>query len=199
MAKSLDIKFGVQGVDEVKAALSDVRRSVAARVLKSAVTHAIKPLVPAAKAVLPSKFGTLKRSLISRVKRYTRGSATKAVVVALVGPETKFTETKRVSYSGMDEIQRVQKPSKYAHLVENGTKPHDVSIPGYGKKKLGSQWSPNVPSWRHPGTKPHPFLKPTAQAKQGEVARRFRDKALERIQIEWQRAKKNGKKFFKTD
>ena len=205
MGKSLAIQMEAQGVPEVLARLTGVRRSVAARVLKSAVTYAIKPLVPAVKAAAPSKFGTLKRSIISRVKRYTKGSPDKAVIVAFVGPESKFKETVAGSAPFMGPrlaTPRIQKPSKYAHLVEHGAKPHFVPLPGYGRaaiKKSGRKVKV-TPGFQHPGATAHPFIGPTARAKRGEVIQRFRDRALKRIEAEWQKYKKGTlKRFWNTD
>ena len=207
MGNELTVQMSATGVPEVQNALKGVRRSVAARVLRSAVAYAIKPLVPGVKAAAPSKFGTLKRSITSLVKRYTRGGPDKAVVVALVGPASKFKETVIGGAPFMGPrmgATRINKPSKYAHLVEHGAKPHFVPWPGFGlqaRKKARTAHGMNVvPGRQHPGAKAHPFIAPTARAKASEVIQRFRNHALKRIDAEWQRYR-NGKskRFWSTD
>lgn len=203
MANTLDIRMKAEGIDEVRNALDGVRKSVKARILKSAVAYAIKPMVPATKSAVPRKFGTLAKSIISRVKRYTKGED--AVVVALVGPEAKYKETVTGSIPFMgprNGVSREQKPSKYAHLVEHGTKAHFIPAPGFGRKaqKTKAQFGmKSTPGWTHPGAKAHPFLKPTAERMQSTVVERMRDQVLKRVKIEYDRAVKKGKKFWSTD
>lgn len=195
--------MSVQGDAEVREALKGVRRSVTARILKSAVAYAIKPLVPATRAAAPSAFGVLKRSIKSRVKRYTRGGPDKAVVVALVGPESKFKETTHPGgIAGNKAV--IQKPSKYAHLVEHGTKAHFVPSPGFGRKAQKQAGAKSraggTPGFQHPGAKAQPFIKPTAESSAGMVTERFREQVFKRIKAEFARYTAGKlKRYWSTD
>lgn len=53
-------------------------------------------------------------------------------------------------------------PSRYAHLIENGTKPHTIKTPR-GKKV------------QHPGTKAQPWLKPSYQGVKEKVNKAIKE------------------------
>lgn len=56
----------------------------------------------------------------------------------------------------------------YAHLVEFGTRPHVIKAKAGGALRFGSV---EVKSVHHPGIAPHPFMRPTADAKFSEAVR----------------------------
>jgi HK97 gp10 family phage protein len=202
MANSLDIKLEPVGIKEVQNALEGVRKSVSARILTNAMRYALKPMLQAAKSNAPTGFGALKKSLISRIKKYTKGRDD-AIVVGMVGPEAKFKTTVNDPNGFAGRKQRVEKPSKYAHLVERGAKSHFIPAPGYGKR--AQKRNPKIlgvgpsPGWQHPGARPHPFLAPTAKTQRSTFIQRFRERVLERVNVEYARAKKGGKRFWSTD
>lgn len=195
------VKIEVTGANEIKAALEGVRGSVQRRILASAMTFAVKPLKPAEAAAVPVKFGTLRRSIGIRVKKY------KAAAFAAIGPLTKFKET----VSGTNPMMgprfaqtRVQKPSKYAHMVDKGVKPHWIPAPGYGRKnkslgnlllrKFGRQ-----PGWQHPGFSGTNFIEKAASGQRQNVFQRFGQHFKKRIDIEFARALRLNRKWYKTD
>lgn len=197
------ISIRLDGAANIQAALKDIRQSVQKRILKSAMTHAVKPFVSGMRVAAPSNLGALGRSIGSRIKLY------KDVVFAAVGPLTKYKETFVGTFpfsppSPNTAKNKVNKPSKYAHLVEKGASPHFVPAPGYGRtrkasKVRGAKAAGGIPGWQHPGAKARPFMAPTAARYDGIVEGRFTDHVKKRIRIEWDRAKKKGKKFFATD
>lgn len=203
MAKAAGISFEAQGIEEVKNALAGVRNSVATRILKSAMTFAIKPLQKTVSSAAPTLYGTLKRSIINRVKQYAKS----AVTVGLTGPKTTYKEivagTPAPFMGPKFAKPHANKPSKYAHLVEKGTKTHFIPAPGYGRKsrkKAGQFYSEGPsPGWMHPGAKAFPFISWAAKTQSATVIQRFRDQALKRVDIEFKRALSKGRKFWETD
>lgn len=198
MAKGMGISFEAQGIDEVRNALAGVRKSVATRILKNALTFALKPVPRAVSAAVPTLYGTLKRSIINRIKSYTKN----AVAVGMTGPKTTYKEIVAgtpAPFMGPKYAKpHVNKPSKYAHLVEKGAKGHFVPAPGYGRKGV-KRTAAAVPGWNHPGAKAQPFLQKTASAMSATVIQRFRDQVLKRVDIEFKRALSKGRKFWETD
>lgn len=59
----------------------------------------------------------------------------------------------------------------YAHLVEFQTRPHIIRATGNGAMRFGSVVTREV---HHPGTRPQPFMRPTADAKLGEAVQAVR-------------------------
>jgi HK97 gp10 family phage protein len=66
----------------------------------------------------------------------------------------------------------------YAHLVEFGTRPHVIKAKPGGALRFGSV---EVRAVHHPGTAAHPFMRPTADAKFGEVVRAVTNKIRQRL------------------
>jgi hypothetical protein len=193
------IQIDIYGIPGVREKLNGIRESVEKRIVGSSLRFAIKPLVPAVRNAAPSKFGVLRRSIGIRVKQY------KAVFFAAVGPLTKYKETTAGTFPfpGPKNVKpRVQQPSKIAHLIEDGTKPHFIPAPGYGRKaKLSAaQFSEkSTPGWQHPGTKAQPFIAPTSAKMQNTVLRRFADQVARRVDAEYKKAVKKGSKFWSAD
>lgn len=193
------IQIDIYGVPGVREKLSGIRQSIEKRIIASSLRFAIKPLAPAARAASPSRFGVLRRSIGVKVKQY------KAVVFAAVGPLTKYKETTAGTFPfpGPRNVKpRVQQPSKIAHLIEDGTKPHFIPAPGYGRKAKGTRDQfamKSTPGWQHPGTKPAPFIAPTGKKMQATVLRRFADQVARRVDVEYKKAVKKGSKFWSAD
>lgn len=98
----------LQGDRALLRQLSFLRKRVATRIIKSAITSAASLALKAAKAKVPVRFGQLKRSLGKKAKAYPK----KGVFVVVVGPRSGF----KMFIKG----QPVN-PTQYAHLVEHGT------------------------------------------------------------------------------
>lgn len=195
---SINVQIEARGIRDVQKALAGVRDSVKKRILRSAMTYAVRPLKPAVAADAPSTFGALRRSIGIKIKNY------KGAVFAAVGPLTKYKERVAGTFPFRDGSkaakQRVQQPSKIAHLIEGGTKPHFIPAPGYGRTgaKRGTAVG-KTPGWEHHGTKPNPFIAPTGRRMQPSTLQRFRDHVLKRVHIEFQKAAAKGRKFWSTD
>ena len=89
------------------------------KILRKAVTEASRIVKTAVKgnADATQRFGFLAKSIGVKVKTY------KGVAVAVVGPRSKWSKTKGVYVKGKHKGEaKMFKPSKYAHLIEKGTK-----------------------------------------------------------------------------
>jgi HK97 gp10 family phage protein len=191
------VRIEIEGVESVRAALDGVRDSMVRKILRKSVGYAMKPLVPAVRVAAPSRFGTLKRSIISRLKGYRKA------VVAVVGPASKFKETVRQPMPGNGKaVTRVNQPARTAHLVESGTKKHFIPAPGFGRKRTLSKSQfglKSTPGWEHPGAKARPFIGPTADTMKPTVLKRMTEQVLRLVKVEYERAVSKGTKFWSTD
>ncbi len=189
MPDGLAIKLKITGANEIRSALAGIRTSVQNRILKSAMTFAVTPLIPGERAAIPVESGTLKESIIKKVKQY------KGSVFAVVGPDTKYkrlVRSRNIFYGPVQENQKpvMRRPAHYAHLVVGGTKDHDISVPvGKGGRLLV----------HHPGAKAHDFIKPVAAQKDPVVVDRFAVQVFKRIDAEYKKSVLKGKKFYATD
>jgi HK97 gp10 family phage protein len=133
------VKATIQGMEELSKLLKLLPGRVQKKVLRKAIVAASSPIVKQARANAPVRFGFLKRSVGRKVKTYRTGN-----VVAVIG-------AKRGSGNSRHE------PANYSHLVERGTRPHQISK-GAVIDKVLTAGKP------HPGAKPKPFLKPAFDA-----------------------------------
>ena len=101
----------------------------------AAQRRALKAVRNAARDKVRDVSPTIADSLKTKTIRYARSGA----IMSFVGPDSKYTDP---------ETGHV--PAWTAHLVEKGTAPHAIEG-AYGVKGLTVQ---------HPGTKPHPFMRP---------------------------------------
>lgn len=147
----------VTGDKELIARLLELEPKVRNRVLRPAVTAAARPIRAAAKASVPVRFGALKKSIDLKVKTYRKG------VSAIIGPRSDVSYT----HTDMFGRQTTVKPSKYAHLVEGGAKPHVIRM---GKN--------NKVVWLHSGTKATRFMENSIES-QGAIAMSIMNKKIE--------------------
>lgn len=113
-------------------------------VIGQALARGAAPIIKAARALVPVRFGLLKRSLGVKRRSYTGG----ATQMAIIGARSEIRTAK-------------DWPVKYSHLVELGTKPHSIKL---GKAlELNGVPLPAGTVIHHPGAKPKPFLRPAIQ------------------------------------
>lgn len=134
----------MKGLDELESQLAEIPSKVSKRIIRSALAYAGKPIRKTARAKVPARSGTLKRSIKSAVfigKGYTDNVA--KLIVGTFKGGTAY----------------------YAHMIHEGTKPHDIPAKTTGrgeskrlnrvKVKFGGKVYSRV---RHPGIKSNPFL-----------------------------------------
>lgn len=108
----------VAGEQELFAMFKGLKASTTAKIIRPAVRSSTAIVRATAKALVPVRYGALKKSLIVKMKTYSNTGA----VVGLVGPDKEYViskppATKRKRNRKSERIM----PRFYAHLVELGT------------------------------------------------------------------------------
>ena len=143
---------------QVVRVLNELPTNVENQIVRPASSKAYKPIVQAAKAILGSRRRTgLLRKSIGLVQRTRRGT-----VYTIVGPRTGFKDP-----------ETGENPVNIAHLVELGTKPHEIA-PRQQSGVLAVK-SPGGPTSyvsgavQHPGAEAKPFIRPAWDAQRGQI------------------------------
>ena len=165
MAGNFNVRIKPSEFQKIRKAFDRVVRRTQDKVVKTAVRETMKPVLSEARARAPlGENGMLKKATKLKVTGYRRNG----FVVGIVG-------VSRIS----KEINGVKvQPSKYAHLVEYGTKAHGPKV-----KKIMSNGR-MVFGKRVRGTQARPFLRPTFDGNKGNMERNVRYKigrGIERI------------------
>lgn len=146
---ALGVRVQLNGLEKPLAALVAMRGSRQRAILRRALTKATRPIVPAARAKVPVRFGLLKKSLGRKLKTTKDG-----VVYVVIGPRKGMKKQVGTVTRGPRKGQPVyEDPAKIAHLVEQGHGgPHPAPA--------------------------HPFLGPTFDQMKGQVERTLSDEIL---------------------
>ena len=148
---SANVTIRFDGGKELDSALRRLDVRVQERVLKKAVRASAQPVVKVARALVPTRFGFLRRALGVRVKRYRSGVVTAVIGARHLSAKTHEKVQEKAGNYTLASSRAV--PALYAHLVEHGTKPHaqrGVVLPA------GIRLNATM----HPGAKAQPFLRP---------------------------------------
>ncbi len=145
----------VQGLRDALAALDAVEKKVKTKLLRKAATAGGKIVLRAVKARVARKSGLLARAMGHKTKAYTNTGT----VIDIVGPRKGFAETTN---------GKKRDPAKYAHLVEDGTRPHSVASGSMLARRGKADVGQGVGAM-HPGAKPKPFMAPARMANAAEV------------------------------
>lgn len=142
MAKrTIDVK--VAGIKTLMKALKQLPVKSQRRVVKSAVSKASTPIVKMAKKLTPlgdglKPDGTKREHLRKTITKTAAKVYKNGAVVVTIGPKAKA--------------------APHAHLVDLGTKPHDIVLSKpWGRVPAGT-------TIKHPGAKPSNFLKRAVEA-----------------------------------
>jgi hypothetical protein len=117
----------ITGLQDAVASLHDLRHSVRNRILRRALTAGAKPIIKAARQIVPVRTRQMKKALGSTIRAYVSG-----IVVAIIGVRKGF----RVVIDG-----KPVDPSKYLHLVLYGRAAEDIRATD--KKLLVAADNPN--------------------------------------------------------
>lgn len=135
----------VEGDEKLIRALKAFPDKLARKVLRKAGSKAATPVARAARKLVRPTSKTIATSIGSKVKVYPKSGR----LFVAVGPKRDTPK----SPTGHN-------PSKTAHLVDRGTKPHRLRV--YGRVRIV-----------HPGARPRPFLEPAEKQSEAEVKRIF--------------------------
>jgi HK97 gp10 family phage protein len=144
-------QFQLSGEKELMRKLRGLPWRTQKKIMTAALREGSKPIIKAAKALVPKETTLLRRALGVRIKHYVTTKAHVAVIGARKIAAPKFRQ-------GLSTGKGARDPRYYAHLVEHGTKPHaqkGVVLPG-GFIRLFSSM--------HPGAEAQPFLGPAFKA-----------------------------------
>lgn len=171
----METSIQMSGLRELRRRLDRIDANMERRILKNCLTPAAKVLRDAWKAAAPKgPTGNLKKSI--RISEVTTGKSPRRFAALKVGPGKSKTH-----------------PGYHAHLVEFGTKAHEIVAgtrrgSSTGKKVLYFGGRFHGPVVRHKGARARPFLFPTWRAKKPEVLALIRGVATEEIKLAWGRA-----------
>jgi HK97 gp10 family phage protein len=105
-------------IDPIKQA-NKLKKGTRNKALRIAVNRSASPVKAAVAGNAPRRHGYLSKSIRIRVRNYKGND----VWLAVIGPSSKFRKAKGKRKRGPNKGQPIyHNPSKYAHLVERGTK-----------------------------------------------------------------------------
>jgi HK97 gp10 family phage protein len=134
---------------QLVAQMRRIRAAVVKKAVRKANTKAMRPVVQQAKASVRKESGTVSKAIGVRHKHYSR-SGTMVSMVGIRNQDSVIKQRPTINpFSGMSAYRK-HDPRKTAHLIERGTKPHQIVV--FGRLKIS-----------HPGTKPRPFLAPAME------------------------------------
>lgn len=145
----------VQGERELQRTLQRLGWGASRKAIYKANSKAIRPVVQSAKSNVRRTSKTVAKGIGVRHKAYPR----KGNVVSVVGVrnDTKLVQERPHINPFNDQwMYRKHDPRKTAHLIEGGTKAHQIVV--FGRLKIN-----------HPGTSPKPFLEPALERNQNKV------------------------------
>lgn len=102
--------------------LRQLKDAMQKRITKKAVRAGVKLIIATVRSKVPTRTGSLKKSLSSKVDS-AKGST---IVYGIIGPRSSWTKT----VNG-----RLIKPSRYAHLVEKGKYRRPFLLPSWQSNK----------------------------------------------------------------
>lgn len=193
MAKnSMKIGFKVSNFKEFADMLADLPASVASRVMGDAMGQALRPMVSAVKARVPTRTGALKKSITSKVIRYPD----KGKVVGIVGPDkaARYLGGRKIVRGG--KVLQTDRPANYAHLVEFG----HYSAAATGKKVKSTKGLTIRKHTLYPQSfiRAQPFMRPGVAASEGAVADALADGVAVGLEREHKRQLSKLKRLRKS-
>lgn len=145
--------MGVIGADDIAKAFGELDMKTRKRFMKAALNKAGANIAQEASGNVMSISPTIAKSVGVSMKSYRAGR----FHVMKIGPTNDpahWKTKKRWSPVAGEYIEVTHKPVFTAHLVEGGTKAHDIVIRKGRKKPL---------RMKHPGTKAQPWLGPAKE------------------------------------
>lgn len=170
----MSFQMKVDGLHELNAALKAVGGPKAKKVLRDAVRKGAKLYRDDAKARVPSKYRTLRRSIVMRVKQRTSVSQDATITTARVGP----TKGKTAKYDAW-----------YAHMFEFGVDRHDIKPKGQKKvlwdNSQGALLEHPIPEADHPGIEALHFMTGAAESQRRKSINVLREDVRNSLRVIW--------------
>lgn len=132
------IKVQIEGMEALQNKLRALAPASQRRVLRPALQKEGTRILQRARQNVPVQTKMLRRSLGQKTRTYPNGG-----VIVVVGPRRGFRQV----IAG-----KPRNPTKYAHLVEFGTRPHSIATRVGGRKVYGRKRR-NYTTVMHPGSK----------------------------------------------
>lgn len=159
------------GFEEVIALLRTLPDAVAKKALVRAINKCGRIVLANQQRLVPTETGALRDSLAMKFRTYPPRGEKFGARVAVIGPASKFERVpvRASSLYGKGRKWRA-KPAWYAHLVNNGARPHNMIKDG-AIARIAKALSPSLRDRvnRHP----HPGMKGV----------RFRERSVDRAQL----------------
>lgn len=169
-------------------ALNDIKQGPRRQILQKAMRFAIKPLPAKVKAQVPRETGTLRKAIGTKVT----APKIKPTVAGIVGARRMPNMARRVSSWGVNPTK--VSPTRYAHLVDKGTKAHSLTSDKY--RVFGVNRGSRTIA--HPGAQAKPFLATVAASSSGGTVKRFVENLKAQYDQAWNKAIANGKSIIKA-
>lgn len=161
----------ITGMKELQEKLGGLKRSFQNRILRKGVRAGSREQSKVAKSTAPRRFGILRRSMSNKLAKMQRDGT----ILGVAGPRRKFTKT--------DKEGRKIDPSKYAHLVERGTRQRQnqpLDTPKSGKKRKSLSFTLNGQRRAFAriiqASKANPFMARAYEASKGSAMQQFTSK-----------------------
>ena len=176
------IRFNPQSLGDTQRALSMLKMATQRRVVRLAMSAALRPVAREAKRLAPRDSGQLRKAIGLIVRTYENTGKTVGVVGARHGFAAVVARKMwAAGVQGKNVVNlvamRYANPANYIHLVEFGTKPHTIG----GGASLRKQVKGGA---THPGTKPLRFLERAWNAARGTFMSVFGSKLNEGVRRE---------------
>ena len=141
----------VTGDKELDRMMIKLGKKIGDKAMSKAIGKAVRPIIQTAKANVRPYSTTVSKSVGVKRKKLRR-----VINVAIIGPRygesVASTKTQINPITG-EETTRTHKPWLTGHLIEGGTKAHDIHLPG---RNL---------TIKHPGTTARPWMEPAFKEK----------------------------------
>lgn len=174
----------ITGLAELRAKLGFIKQSVAKGMIRRSLYKGAKVIETEARLRAPKRTGALKKAITATTNRKQkkpneyRASVTIVKKAFAPGTNGRVKAIKRKNGPGTKVYQKGDiYPRNYAHLVEFGTKPHQlgkgssakITANIFGRSKKSKKVAPH--GAQHPGARPRPFMQGAYDAKKLDATR----------------------------
>ena len=157
---SRSVRLDIRGEKKLVRTIERLDKRVRRKVVGKALTKASKPIVRHAKGRVNDRTGLLRLSIGTKKKSYRQGQA----IIVVIGPRKNYSAGKVAKIRAAGGAAAKAEPAFYAHLVHDGTKPHEIRSVSMGGDGFRST-KEGGPTTSHPGSKANPFLADAMKAK----------------------------------